>query len=84
MESEPFYTREDQLIDMAAANDGKIAIETASSFVEVIGYDMRTHVCIVTIRGKEYIKKNISFETFVKFVNANSKGVFWNDVLRYK
>lgn len=82
------YLREDELIDMASNNNGMIVIECASHFVRVIAYDMITHVCVVSLDYKNktttYEYPNMAFEHFVKFVNSESKGVFYNDRVKPK
>jgi hypothetical protein len=78
------YTREQQLIDIALANKGYISVECASGFIQQITYDMQTGTLVTTIRGTNYPKFNVPFEVFVKYVNSDSKGCFYNDHIKFK
>lgn len=68
------------LIDMA--EHGHIIIETASSYIEQIEYDLYERHLRVTINGSDYVYYNITFHQFYKFANADSYGSFYNMYIR--
>lgn len=70
-----------ELIEMADRS-GYITIPINSSYVEQIAYDLVQHTCVVTINGSDYIYLNVSFHQFYRFVNADSKGSFYNFYVR--
>jgi hypothetical protein len=62
-----------------ANSDGQIYIPVSSAFIEAISYDLRVEVLIVSfLRGGDTAYTHCSFEKFVDFVNADSKGSFYN------
>jgi hypothetical protein len=74
------YTAQ-QLVDMAD-NKGYIYISTNSSYVEAICYDLFTGNMVVVINGMEYAYYGRSLHELYRFVNAPSKGSFYNTYVR--
>lgn len=78
----PEYSATD-LINMADRR-GYIVIPVNSSYVEQIAYDLFYKTVVVTINGSDYSYYKISFHQFYRFVNAESKGWFYNNYVRGK
>lgn len=69
------------LIEMAD-RQGYIVIPVNSSYLEQIAYDLYARHLVVTINGSDYAYYGVSFHQFYKFVNAESKGWFYNHYVR--
>lgn len=61
---------------------GYIVISVCSSYVEQVAYDLYNKHLVVTINGSDYVYYNVPFHQFYKFVNADSKGSFYNLYVR--
>lgn len=69
------------LVEMAD-RQGYIIIPVNSSYVEQIAYDLYYKTLIVTINGSDYSYYKIPFHQFYRFVNAESKGWFFNHYIK--
>lgn len=70
-----------ELVELADRR-GYIVIPVNSSYVEQIAYDLLERNLVVTINANEYVYYNIPFHQFYKFVNAESKGWFYNTYVK--
>jgi hypothetical protein len=69
---------------LAMAENGKIYVPVESSIIEAISYDLIACAVIVSITGSrdDYIYEDKTFVQFEDFVNADSKGWFYNTYVR--
>lgn len=71
-----------ELIDLAD-KQGYIIISVGSSIIDTISYDLMLKNLVVTLTSNDdYVYYNVSFHKFYKFVNAESKGSFYNLYVR--
>lgn len=69
---------------IALADDlGEFSTPIDSSFIESIGYNVATNVCTATFRdGSSWTWPNIPIADFLAWLNASSKGQFFNSEVR--
>lgn len=72
-----------ELIELAD-RQGYIVLPVGSSVIEQIAYDLLERTLVVTINGNDYTYYKVSFHQFYAFVNADSKGWFYNHYVRGK
>ena len=53
-----------------------------SSFISELGYDESTKELVV-VMGKPYTYKNVPKQTFERFMQAESAGKFFNQVIKF-
>lgn len=68
---------------LSEALDDKIVIEVGSSFIDVIAYDLKTKIMVVSfVNGDPVTYFDKTFEEFKDFVNSRSKGSHYNRYIR--